>query len=81
MTRSGSHRLGGNGLGAVSRCFGIAGRLLYAAGSSLSRCGSLLSLLAGSLSARGSLVSAIGGIHCALRRIGRVGAACHQRKG
>jgi hypothetical protein len=80
-TRRGSHRLGRNGLSTIRRCLRIAGSLLNAACRSLGGSSRLLCLLAGGLSARGCLVGTIGGIHRTLRRIGRIRAASHQRKG
>jgi hypothetical protein len=64
---SASHCFRRNRFGTIGRSLGIAGRLLYPAGSSLSLCSRLLGLRGCSFSARSSLVSAVGRVHGTLR--------------
>jgi hypothetical protein len=76
------HGLGRDRFSTISRSLGIAGRLLYAAGSSLSLSSRLLRLRRSSFGARGSLISAIGRVYGALRWIWLTRrASCRKRKG
>ncbi len=65
-TRSPAHGLFGDGLSAISRSFGVIGRLLGAAGSRLSLRRRRLSALRRSVSPRGSLIGLIGRVDCIL---------------
>jgi len=65
-TRSPTHGLFGDGLGAISRSLGVIGRLLGAAGSRLSLRRRRRSALRRSVSPRGSLIGLIGRVDCIL---------------
>ena len=64
--RSPAHGLFGDGLSAISRCFGIVGRLLGAAGSRLSLRRRRRSALRRGVSPRSSLIGLIGRVDCVL---------------
>ncbi len=64
--RSPAHGLFGDGLSAISRCFGIVGRLLGAAGSRLSLRRRRRCALRRGVSPRGSLIGLIGRVDCVL---------------
>jgi hypothetical protein len=76
---SAGHGLRRDCFGPISRRLGIARRLLYAAGSSLSLRGRLLSLGRRSFGARSSLVSFVGRVHSALRRVWLTRRAAHRK--